>query len=213
MGDNRGGNPHEFWDKYRRQQQQKNDNGVPDGNDEADIIISAMDIDNYKMSYDGYAFSQPSNILSGTTITTKPHRNYLKVAQGQGDPTSPPDTAERNAGSFNQYNQYISVYYVPQDNQYTVDVFRNASLLTKIRQYQQTLHLSCNAGTIHITLVEELKGYGKIWFHPGGIASIISLSRFKNLYCVIYDSSKGNSFMVHIGNGITRRFMDSPQDL
>ena len=66
------------------------------------------------------------------------------------------------------------------------------------------MHLRCKYGTVPTTLVGELEGYTKVWFHPEGITNILSIVWVKNLYNVTYDSSKGNCFMSHKWNGGTR---------
>ena len=102
--------------------------------DEADIMLSVMYLDNQEPSYDGYDFSQPTAIASGATTTTKTHKTYIEAAQGQGSPPSPPDAEGRSEEWFNQYNCYISVWYVLLDNQYMVYVFINTYLLNNIWQ-------------------------------------------------------------------------------
>ena len=40
-----------------------------------------------------------------------------------------------------------------------------------------------------MNLQEDLIGYGTVWFHPGGIANILSLSKTEEKYRVYYDST------------------------
>ena len=70
-----------------------NDMMVSDG--EAEIMLTVMDLDNYNLSYDWYAFFQPAAIASGATNTTKPRNNYIESSQGQEEPMSPQDAARR----------------------------------------------------------------------------------------------------------------------
>ena len=52
-----------------------------------------------------------------------------------------------------------------------------------------------------------------MWYHPGGIANILSLSRVKDKFWVTYDSSTDNVFKVHLNNGQVRIFSQSKQGL
>jgi hypothetical protein len=70
------------------------------------------------------------------------------------------------------------------DNQSTVDVFCNKKFLTNIRK---SIH--CNAGVATTKMVGDLKGYGTVWYHPDGIANILSLSRVHERgHCIAYNS-------------------------
>jgi len=62
------------------------------------------------------------------------------------------------------------------DSQSTVDVFCNSRLLSNIREAKRQLVLHCNAGTVLVTMTGDLKGYGTVWYHPTGIANILSLN-------------------------------------
>jgi hypothetical protein len=100
------------------------------------------------------------------------------------------------------------------DNQSTVDVFSNGNLLTDIRQGTESMEIHCNAGIANTNLVGELAGYGTVWYHPNGIANILSLSRVKERgYHVTYDSNGGNSFVVNKPDGTSRVFKESERGL
>ena len=47
-------------------------------------------------------------------------------------------------------------------------------------------------------LQEDLPGYGTLWFHPGGIVNILSLSKVADKYRVSYDSTGEKKFLVHL---------------
>jgi len=55
-------------------------------------------------------------------------------------------------------------------------------------------------------MVGELSGYGTIWFHPDGIANILSLSCIKCKFRVTYDSHGSNQFIVQNSNGAEQAF-------
>ena len=100
------------------------------------------------------------------------------------------------------------------DNQSTVDVFYNAELLTNIRIGNGSMDIHCNAGIASTNQVGELNGYGTVWYHPDGIANILSLSRVKEQgYRVVYDSEGGNHFKVIKSDGTIRTFSESKRGL
>ena len=107
----------------------------------------------------------------------------------------------------------MSTNWILLDNQSTVDVFQNRKFLTNIRDSGKTMKIHCNAGTATTRLVGNLPGYGEVWFHPEGIANILSLSRVKEKYWVTFNSKNGNKFLVHKGDGSTRIFSESKQGL
>ena len=51
-----------------------------------------------------------------------------------------------------------------------------------------------------------LAGYGTVWFHPGGIANILSLSNVEEKYQVSYNSTGGGKLLVHLPRGKIRSF-------
>jgi hypothetical protein len=111
-------------------------------------------------------------------------------------------------------NGPVSSSWILLDNQSTVDVFHNGNLLENIRPADGHMDIHCNAGVTSTNLVGDLPGYGEVWYHPGGIANILSLSRVKNRgHRVIYDSHDGNEFRVSRKNGTTRVFKESSRGL
>jgi hypothetical protein len=62
------------------------------------------------------------------------------------------------------------------DNQSTVDVFNNGALLNNIRKSKTFMDIHCNAGVTSTNMVGDLPGYGTVWYHPIGIAKILSLA-------------------------------------
>ena len=100
------------------------------------------------------------------------------------------------------------------DNQSTVDVFHNAKLLRNIRQSDSFMDIHCNAGVTSTNLIGDLPGYGTVWYHPNGIANILSLTRVKEHGCkVTYDSDNGNCFRVVKPDGSIRVFSQSERGL
>ena len=62
-------------------------------------------------------------------------------------------------------------------------------------------------------MVGDLPGYGTVWYHPSGIANILSLSRAIKIFMITYDSANGNEFRMHKENGEDRLFHQSENGL
>ena len=52
-----------------------------------------------------------------------------------------------------------------------------------------------------------------MWFHPGGIANILSLSKVAEKYRVSYDSTGENKFIVYLPKGEVRSFTQCERGL
>jgi hypothetical protein len=88
------------------------------------------------------------------------------------------------------------------DNQSTVDVFCNRESALQRPSAEGSMKIHCNAGVATTDQVGDLDGYGTVWYHPNGIANILSLSRVREHgYRVTYDSDNGNRFTVHKSDG------------
>jgi len=75
------------------------------------------------------------------------------------------------------------------------------------------LTLHCNAGTTYVTKKGDLKGYRTIWYHPDGIADILSLNNVKKKYKVMFDSELDDGSIVQKGNGSQCVFEPSKKGL
>ena len=114
----------------------------------------------------------------------------------------------------NDKQSRIPKSWILLDNQSTVDVFHNHELLTNIRvSANGHMDIHCNAGITTTNLVGDLNGYGTVWFHPKGIANILSLKKVKEKYQVTFDSENGNTFVVHKKDGSVRNFTQSERGL
>ena len=107
----------------------------------------------------------------------------------------------------------IPTSWILLDNQSTVNVFMNHSLLWNIHTTNMTMKIHCNAEISHMSQVSDLPRYGMVWFHPKGITNILSLSWVKNKYQITFNSADDNTFMVHKPNGTTCRFQESSHGL
>ena len=101
------------------------------------------------------------------------------------------------------------------DSQSTVDVFCNARLLHNIPDVKRQLVLHCNVGTTLVTKKGDLRGYGTVWYHPTGIANILSLNNISKKYRVTYDSGNKDEqgLVVHKEDRSKRIFRPSKKGL
>ena len=100
----------------------------------------------------------------------------------------------------------VSKTWILLDNQSTVDVFANKTMLKNLRQSNSTMTIHCNAGVATTTTIGDLPGYGTVWYHPKGITNILSLSRvIEKGYHVTFDSKDGNKFIVEKPDGSSTR--------
>ena len=83
----------------------------------------------------------------------------------------------------------------------SVDIIVSWYLICDIHQAQQQITLRCNAGTVLLTQQGYLGGYSTpIWYHPTGVANILSLSSLTSHYCITMDSSINNCLNLHTSN-------------
>ena len=92
-------------------------------------------------------------------------------------------------------------------------MFFYPELLSDILPSSTNLRIHCNAGVATVTMLGKLAGYGNIWFHPDGIAKILSLSHLKPKFILTYDSHGSHQFIVQNSNGAEKAFKQSAQRL
>jgi hypothetical protein len=116
--------------------------------------------------------------------------------------------------SMTTRNINITETWILLDSQSTIDVFANRNLLKNIRKSEKPMIIHCTAGVVQTHLIGTLPGYGTVWYHPTGIANILSLARVREAgYIVTYSSKDGNVFTVTKPDGIARVFKQSEKGL
>ena len=95
---------------------------------------------------------------------------------------------------LNEHDGKIPKSWILLDTyQSTVDVFYNAQLLKNIRKVDTHMEIHCNACVTSTNMIGELPGCGTVWYHPNGVANILSLACMKEHgYHVVYNSNNGN---------------------
>ena len=108
---------------------------------------------------------------------------------------------------------HIPKEWILLDSQSTISIFSNCHLLKNIHKSDGWIHIHCNAGITRKNLVGDFSGYGTVWYHPDGIANILSLAEVCRQFHVTYDSSKHNEFIIHKPDGSTKQFIQSERGL
>ena len=130
-----------------------------------------------------------------TNVSTKSYLEATLTILTQVDRSV---TSIRSAKAFHQHNRSIPTSYIILENQSTVDVFCNLTLLWNICASDQTLNIICNFVTIPVNQVGDLPGYGCVWYRPKGISNILKLFNVAAIdkYWVRYDSQESKYFIV-----------------
>ena len=98
------------------------------------------------------------------------------------------------------------------DNQSSVDLFCNPSLVDNITSGDDTLILATNAGDLETRKKAIVPGYGSVWFDGDAITNVFSLASMEQQHRVTYDSAIESAFVVHTPRGEIR-FKKGPENL
>ena len=110
-------------------------------------------------------------------------------------------------------HNHIPNTWVLLDNQSTIDVFSNPSLLVDIHSVNRSMSIYCNAGVTTTCKVGTLPGYGEVWYHATGIANILSFSRVRAKGFTITYDDKQDTFNIQGADMTAHTFTKSDQGL
>ena len=99
-----------------------------------DGLVSTLEID----ADDDYIFE------GFAIVTNGPNKSYLEAALTTPIQADRGVTSGQSAKAFHQHNRSIPTSYILLDNQYTLDVFCNPTLLQNIRRIMKAPRLSTN---------------------------------------------------------------------
>jgi len=84
------------------------------------------------------------------------------------------------------------------DSQSSTTIFCNPDMVSNIRDTDETLSLTTNAGVLTTTKKADVPGWGEVWFNPEAVTNIFSLAHMVDRYPVTYDAAKEDAFIVHL---------------
>jgi hypothetical protein len=125
------------------------------------------------------------------------------------------DRVASSCGMCHSQNHHaVPATWILLDNQLTVNVFCNKDLVvTIICESTSRMNIHCNARVSTTNPIADLPNFGEVWYAPQVIANILSLSKLKQNYCVTYNSTGTNLFVVHKDTSKDRYFRESTTGL
>ena len=124
-----------------------------------------------------------------------------------------PNIYNVDSHNFNTSSEIIPRTWILLDNQSTVDVFCEKSLLQDIYTSKDAMSIQCNAGTIVTNQKGTFHNYGEVWFCKNGIANILSFANARNRGCNVAYDTYYNTFTLQQPNGTEITFSQSPNGL
>jgi Zinc knuckle len=100
----------------------------------------------------------------------------------------------------------ISKDWILLDSQSSISVFNNALMLTNIRESPQPVIVKTNGGCQTSSQIGDFRNLGWVWYNPGSIANILSLSHVSRVCRVTFDSAIEPTMVIHKMDGTYMRF-------
>jgi hypothetical protein len=118
---------------------------------------------------------------------------------------------------FSQANSGMPSTWCLLDNESACDILSNPKLARNIRQVEGHMQLATQAGSTNANWMADVPGcWCSVWFHPGGIANVLSVVNMIEKHHVTCDSRGGqhlNAFCVRKKDGTIRKFQQSRRGL
>ena len=96
----------------------------------------------------------------------------------------------------------------------TTNMISNKSWLRNIHNDGTSISVRCNAGKVRLTHKGYFGSYPEpVWFHPHGIANIMSLDNVAKYFRITMDTEADNALLLHMDNGLTMKFIPNGKGL
>ena len=104
------------------------------------------------------------------------------------------------AAMHNATGRAVPLTWILLDSQSMVDLIANPKILVNIRNLrgEDTIRVHCNSRIKIVDRSGDLPGYRNVWYKLTGISNILSMSRVKRKYQVVFDSEGGKFFSMII---------------
>jgi len=127
-------------------------------------------------------------------------------------PASP--ILETRSHVLNQTHENIPATWILIDSCSSVDIIASRELLRDIHIAHPPMRLHCNAGSVTLTEQGYFGDYPvPVWYHPTGVANILSLRNVTQHFRVTMDSHRSNCITLHKHDGTVYKFYPSDTGL
>ena len=97
---------------------------------------------------------------------------------------------------MNNYSGRLNPYWIILDNQSTVHMFSNLSLLANIQDADKPIDVYSSRDATHCSKAGTLNNIGEVYLHKNGLANILSYAKVRDTHNIIYNGVQEN-FTVH----------------